>query len=209
MPNRVIVAVATILLAVTAASTAVLAFRKAPVVESVKSLFGASRYIMPATDIFGTRANKTRLSGDFATSTCFATADMDKLFLPYTYTPATANAFVGLWISATADKVVSASSSNWFPLSSNTAGTTEVDVFSDSGTVIGNGSYSTTTGAGYTGSGIPWIIPGDKTSVAGRAVSSTLELDTFSYTGLCVEPVESVTTGNGTLWMQVSGKAGQ
>lgn len=176
-------------------------------VENLTSV-GAARYIIGPRNVFGTPANKVRLTGRFATSSCFNVVDMDKLVVAGTYTPGTANAYVSLWVSATTVKEPTPSSSIYFPLPARVAGTTEIDVYADGGTGGGGAITSSSTGAGQ--SGLPWIFPGDKTSTVGVSVTSTvIELDTFSYTGVCIEPVESVTTGNGTLWLEFSGKAGQ
>lgn len=163
-----------------------------PMVRPQTNTFGASRYFVPATNIFGTQAAKVRLDGSFTTTTCFTTADLNTISVSGAYTPSSTNAYLLLHVSGSID-----GGRTYFPLPTRVAGTNEIDVFADGGT----GMSAT--------SGIPYVIPGDKTSVALTTVTSTfIELENSSYTNLCITPIESVSSNNGTLWMQRAGKAG-
>lgn len=164
--------------------------------KSSDSSFGSGgRQQVAATNLLGTLASKMGL----ATSTVpfpgaiYPTVGYDKVFFSGTYTPTTNNAFARVIFECSIDNGVT-----YFPLPARSAGTAEVDVFSDSGT----GQSAT--------SGIPFIIPGDKTSTANTAVTTTIaEFENTACTHYRVSAGETTTGSSGTIFIQAGGKIGQ
>jgi len=84
---------------------------------------------------------------------------MTKLHIAGQYTPAETNSQLLLLIEFSNDPFYGASGlpTNWVPMSVQVAGTTEIDLYTDSG-------YTSTAG-------IPIVVPGDKTSTAATAIN--------------------------------------
>lgn len=81
---------------------------------------------------------------------------------------------------------------NFYPFSTDSTGTTEIDVFADSG-------YSMSTA-----SGIPLVIPGDKTSTAGQAISFSEVFDNLCTSYLRVSARDSGSANFGTLYARIT-----
>jgi hypothetical protein len=111
-------------------------------------------------NVIGTPAAPATLTATFAgnTSAGILAKYLRYITLDVGYTPAEANAFV-VMVTEVSDDEITDTPTNWYPIAAQSTATTENDVFTDGGTGMG------------TASGIPDIIPGDKTSTAARKVT--------------------------------------
>lgn len=164
-----------------------------PLTRGLPSPLGSGdQFHVDALDMFGTSSTPVRLSGSMVTSSVYRTAGCDKFLVAGAYTPATNNAYLEILVEGSVDD-----GRLFFPLSTTAVGSVETLVYADSGTGM-NAS-----------SGIPFIIPGDKSSVAGRNVTSTfIELSNLAFNQVRITPFESVTTTNGTAWLRGACKSG-
>jgi len=113
-------------------------------------------------NVIGTAAAPATLTAAFTgnTSAGILAKYLRFLTLDVGYTPATTNAYV-VMVTEVSDDEITATPTNWYPIAAQSTATTENDVFTDGGTGMG------------TASGIPDIIPGDKTSVIARKVTAS------------------------------------
>lgn len=113
-------------------------------------------------DAIGTAASPATLTaaytGNRKTLLC---KYLPNVHLDFTYTPASNNDYALILIEASNDD-----GTTFYPISNVVYGTAETDVYADSGT-------STT-------SGIPLIVPGDKTSTASTAVVGYVDFTTVA-----------------------------
>lgn len=115
--------------------------------------------------VIGTNATAATLTAAFADNRgTFLSAFHKNLHLDVKFTPGANNQFLLLLVEYSNDYGTSAPT-NFFPLTTQVPATTELDVYADSGTSMG------------TASGIPIVIPGDKTTTSGTAVTAAYDLE--------------------------------
>ncbi len=140
-------------------------------------------------DVIGVAATPVTLTASFADNRdVMVTKYLPNVHLDVKYTPnaASTNAYVQILVEASNDE-----GTTWFPLSVKVTGTTEVDVFADSATGMG------------TASGVSFVIPGDKTSTGGTAVSASFDL-TVVAEQLRISAKESVGSNFGTVYVRAT-----
>lgn len=111
-------------------------------------------------DALGTFASPVTLTAAYSgNQKILMSRYMMKLHLSGKYTPNETNSHLLVFLEFSNDPIYGGSGlpTNWEPMTVQVATTTEIDVYTDSG-------YGTT-------SGIPFVVPGDKTSVDGTAIS--------------------------------------
>lgn len=168
------------------------AFWKSP--DTPKPFGSTDTFSVSATNLIGA-ASTTPMglsanlqgSGSSTMGNVYPSKGCDKVVMAGAYLPRENNAYAVVLVEGSMDNTAT-----WFPLSARIAGATEIDVYADGG-----------TGMGVATSGIPFVFPGDKTTTAGRGVTSTIvELEQVPYTHLRVSAKEVYTSATGTLWMQ-------
>lgn len=147
----------------------------------------------PSYNLFGTTpSTTTTLTAAFTgNSQAIFTQGYTQMRVEGTYTPnaLSTNAYA-IFEGATSEDESVDGPTNFYPLSLLNASATEIDVYADSGTDMG------------TGGGIPFIVPGDKTSTGGTAIPFSFNVELNSrYTRLRVK--ESVGSNFGTLTCRV------
>jgi hypothetical protein len=117
-------------------------------------------------DAIGTQAAPATLTAAYTgnTSSPILARYLHNLHLDIGYIPATNNAYLEFIIECSNDDL-DATPTNWYQIGGRVTGTTEIDAYADSGTDMG------------TASGIPVIVPGDKTTTATKAITHFEDFD--------------------------------
>lgn len=84
------------------------------------------------------------------------------------------------------------SPANWYPITVDISGTTEIDVYADGGDGMG------------TASGIPIVIPGDKTSTAGTSVDFSTPNKDLCSRWIRISARDSGSANFGTLFVRLT-----
>lgn len=138
-----------------------------------------------AVDLIGTAASPSTLTAAYSgNQKRFDCKGLPNIQLDCVFTPGANNEYVGILVEGSND-----SGTTWFNVPVIVGGATEKDVFSDGGTL------ST--------SGIPFIIPGDKTSASGTAVSTSVQL-TVVADAIRVSARSSGAADFGTLYVRAT-----
>lgn len=118
---------------------------------------------------------------------------MRRMRLEITFTPGagSTNQFLLLLIETTNEEAAGGPT-NFYPLGVQINATTEVDYYADSGTSMG------------TGSGIPIVIPGDKTTTASQAISTSFEVDDLNATYVRLSVRDSGSANFGTCYVRAT-----
>lgn len=139
----------------------------------------------------GTFAAPVTLTNEYGANTGSALFSryFGKLHLGGKYTPGANNSYFAVLVEVSNDPIYGDLPTNWEPMTVQVGATTEIDVYADGGAL--------------TTAGIPIIVPGDKTSTSGTAISWNWDGD-INANWVRVSVKENVGSNNGTVNVEVT-----